>query len=366
MKLKFWGVSGSIPSPDAPPEIEYKVAQMLLKVDEHGGLEAVLGRKEKTVENIRKHYFPTLPASLYTSYGRETSCAEVRTSDGKLIILDIGSGARKLGVNLMKEMPLDATVLMSHQHWDHIQGLPFFLPAYIPGNQFAVYGMTKRDLNGNPNGNVNSNVSDNSGLEQYFELQMSDVVFPVPFSMIKGNLTFYKANGPMQVGSATITTTVLNHPDPSLGYRIEDSDKVIVYASDHEHCIPSEGIDYAKMPHFNAQAHENLKKFAQGADVLIYDGQYTPEEYNPAAFGLKGMAKIGWGHSTYKHGIDLALEAGVKKLIISHHEPAHTDAKLDEIKYTAREYLAGAAEANGMPKDAMQVVMSYEGMEIQL
>lgn len=358
--LTFYGVQGSIPAPDKPEDVETKIASAILEVERRGGLSAVLEGREATIQNIRDHYLFNLPAASKTTYGRESSCAQVRTSDGKLIILDAGTGLRKLGEKLMREMPLDATILISHTHWDHIQGFPFFTPAYIPGNKFTFYGVTKDDL-ANPGANGSS-----ESLKACFETQMGKYFFPVKFADLASATSFHKGYlGEIKVGNARITATFLNHPDPNLGYRIEDAGKVIVYATDHEHWIPEEKIDISKWPAFRTEAHANLERLARGADVLIYDGQYTPEEYNPAAFGLKGMPKIGWGHSTYKHGIDLALRAGAKKLVLTHHDPTHNDSRLDQIKYTARAYLAEQLASKMLSPESLSVVLSYEGMVIQ-
>lgn len=361
--MKFWGVQGSIPAPNSPDEIEKKIAKALVKVHEKGGLEEVLKGKDINVENVRKEYLFNEPAADKTVYGRETTCAEIRTSDGKLIVVDAGSGLRKLGYSLMKELPLDATMLITHTHWDHIQGFPFFTPAYIPGNKVKIYGVTKSDKR------LEDTLKQNlyPGLRKCFKTQMSNGFFPVKLNDLASKVDFYKMNGkPVKVGNADITAMLVNHPDPTLAYRIDDNGKSLVVATDHEHYIKEENVDHSNFPNFREESHSQLEKFAKNADVLVYDGQYTPEEYNPQAYGKEGMSKIGWGHSTYKHGIDLAIKAGVKKLVLTHHEPTHNDNKCDEIKYTARKYLFEKIEKEQLPKDCLNVVLAYEGMELEV
>lgn len=362
MELTVWGCRGSIPTPPSPEEIERKIARQLVSVHKAGGLDNLLGGMEVTEENVISHYFPSEPAAMKTFYGGETTCYEIRTSDDKLIMVDFGSGARKLGLKLLREMPLDTTVLLTHLHWDHIIGFPFFTPAYVPGNAIKVYGVTREDFSGENQVGIDSELGTTSkALERYFKLQMSRGVFPYLFEDLPSKIDFYKGlEQSITVGNAKITSMRTNHPDPTLAYKIEDNGKTIIIATDHEHYIPEEGVDVAKFPDFIKEAHGQLQEFAKGADLLLYDAQYTPEQYNPDAFGAKGLSHVGWGHSTYKHGIDLALNAGVKLFGITHHEPTHNDDMLDSIKFTARGYMLQEMVKKGIDSDAMNLMMAHE------
>lgn len=232
-------------------------------------------------------------------YGGNTSCLEMRVG-GKLLIFDGGTGLRVLGTTLLKQMPVEAYMFFTHSHWDHIQGFPFFVPAFIPGNRFHIYGAVA------PNG---------STLKQRLSDQMLHPNFPVPLRIMQSDLKFYD----MQIGELItlddikIETGRLNHPSDAMGYRVMWRGQTVVYCTDTEH--PQEGLD------------ENVLHLARNADVFIYDATYTDEEYyHPKT------PKIGWGHSTWQMAVKIAKEAGVKKLIIFHHDPAHNDDFLDRIE----------------------------------
>ena len=239
------------------------------------------------------------PGSETVRYGGNTSCVEMRVG-GKRLIFDGGTGLRVLGKTLLKQMPVEAYVFFSHSHWDHIQGFPFFLPAFIKGNCFHIYGAIA------PNG---------ATMKQRLSDQMLHPNFPVPIQVMQSDLKFYDLfpGDVMQLDDITIETGPLNHPNTAMGYRVTWQGRTVVYATDTEH--------------YPDRLDENLMHLARDANMLIYDACYTDEEYHdPKA------PKIGWGHSTWQEAIRLAKAAGVKKAVIFHHDPNHNDDFLDNVE----------------------------------
>ncbi|HAC65056.1 MAG TPA: MBL fold metallo-hydrolase [Cyanothece sp. UBA12306] len=254
--IKFWGVRGSIPCPGT--------------------------------ETVR--------------YGGNTSCVEMQVGEERLIF-DGGTGLRVLGQSMLSETPITAHLFFSHSHWDHIQGFPFFTPAFVAGNSFHIYGLPA------PNG---------STMQQRLHDQMLHPNFPVPLQIMQSNLQFYdiQAGEIITIGDVRVETGKLNHPGEALGYRVSFRDKTAVYVTDTEH--------------FPDRLDENVLKLVREADVLIIDATYTDEEYyNPQS------SKVGWGHSTWQEGIKIAQAAKVKQLVLFHHDPAHDDTFLDQIKEEA-------------------------------
>lgn len=236
-------------------------------------------------------------------YGGNTPCLEVRAA-GRTFIVDMGSGLRGLG-EAMGFGPHVATVLMTHYHYDHVQGLPFFGPMYNPKNRFEIYGPRY----------------DGQHVRDVLAGQMVQPYFPVGLEVIRATLDF-RDIGPDQViafGEARVSTAALNHPGGSLGYRFEAGGRTLVYCTDVEHD--------------GGPGDAQLLKFAQNADVFIVDAMYTPDEYA----GRVGGSKAGFGHATWDFAVRAAREAGVKNLVLCHHDPARSDDALDRIVGLARE-----------------------------
>ncbi|WP_437896963.1 MBL fold metallo-hydrolase [Sorangium sp. So ce124] len=265
MEIKFWGVRGSIASPG--PET--------------------------------------------AAVGGNTSCVEVRCGSSR-IILDAGTGVRKLGDALLREGPVEATVLLSHLHWDHIQGLPFFVPAYLPSSRLSIVGSAH---------GIGS-------LREVLSTQMAAPSFPVRMDELGAQIAVREARPgeAFDVGEVHVRIAKLNHPGGVLAYRVEHEGRSVVYATDTEHYAC---VDPA------------LRTLADGADVLIYDAQYTPEEYR----GDGGRSKVGWGHSTYVAGAEIARACGARKLILFHHDPQRTDAGVAEIERLSRELFPASVAA---------------------
>jgi ribonuclease Z len=272
MLIRFWGVRGSTPTPQS--------------------------------ENLR--------------YGGNTSCVEVRLN-GHIYVFDCGTGFRNLGKQLEQESngkPVSAHIFLSHFHWDHIQGIPFFAPLYDNhGSSFFFYSSNRT-----------------RGLQRAVEEQMSDPYFPVNMNEMAARRQFLNIEeGRTEFGDCVVQSMWLNHPQGCLGFRVESKSGVLVYATDNE---PGD-----------EQFDKNVRKLAEGADVLIYDAQYLPEEYQ--------ARKRGWGHSHWREAVNVAMESGAKELVLFHHDPDHTDDCIDSVVTKAREYY---------PK----VRAASEGMEILL
>jgi phosphoribosyl 1,2-cyclic phosphodiesterase len=273
MQIKFWGVRGSTPAPQP--------------------------------ENMR--------------YGGNTSCVEVRVGD-HLYVFDCGTGFRVLGQALRREFgsrPVSAHIFVSHFHWDHIQGLPFFGPLYDnPENRFEFHCSSRT-----------------RSLKQVFEEQMASPYFPVGLKQMQARQSFHDLEeGRIQLDAASLQATWLNHPQGCMGFRLETRDGVVVYATDNE---PG-----------HALFDKNVRKLAAGADVLIYDSQYLPEEYE--------ARRRGWGHSHWREAVNVVMESGAKELILFHHDPDHNDACIDKVVKEASNYYPRVrAAAEGMQVEVL-------------
>ena len=261
MKIRFWGVRGSIASPG--PET--------------------------------------------AAVGGNTSCVEVMCGKTR-IVLDAGTGLRGLGNELiMKQEDQSLTLLLSHYHWDHIQGLPFFVPIYMKTTNLTIVG--------GPNGIMS--------VREALQHQMSAPVFPVRLEEVGAKIATreVRMGETFDVGEARVKVARGNHPGGVVAYRIEHEGKSIVYATDTEHYAC---VDPA------------LRALADGCDVLVYDSQYTPDEYR---------TKVGWGHSTYVAGAELAKAAGARTSVLFHHDPMRTDKEVDDVERRAKELFANSIAA---------------------
>jgi CheY-like chemotaxis protein/phosphoribosyl 1,2-cyclic phosphodiesterase len=273
-------------------------------------------------------------------FGGNTSCVEITTDSGDLLILDCGTGAHGLAAKLMAQgkNPINANILLGHTHWDHIQGFPFFSPAFVNGNSVRIYG---------PEGS-------HSSLHNVLAGQMEFTYFPVALNQLPAAITYYDlTEGVQKIGSARVVTQFLNHPAMTLGYRIEADGVAVVYLVDHEPFsddLWSAGAEPGLIDSILHEGDRRHAKFMAGADLVIHDAQYTPEEYPP---------KKTWGHSTYDYAVRIAAAAGVRKLALTHHDPGHDDSFVADIEVKAR----ALAQQCGPELD---VFCAYEGQEIVL
>jgi len=249
------------------------------------------------------------PGTLKT--GGNTSCVEVRCGK-ETVIFDLGTGLRPLGLALMRKPPVRASLFLSHYHWDHIAGLPFFAPAYDPRSELVIHGATRRGRD----------------VRQILSGQMIDPYFPVDLGVLNAHLRFVTLQdcGLVHMGSAVIKAAELNHPGGALGFRLEHGGRSMVYATDFEH---------------GTAADERLVELARDADLLVFDAQYTPAEYE----GNGESSRKGWGHSTYEIGAQIARRAGVKKLALYHHAPERDDRGIQKLAALAKKLHPGAFAA---------------------
>ena len=238
------------------------------------------------------------PGPHTVRYGGNTPCVEIQVGHSRLIF-DGGTGLRVLGESLLKQMPIEAHMFFTHTHWDHIQGFPFFTPAFMKGNCFHIYGVL------GPN---------NETIEKRLTDQMLHPNFPVPLQVMAGNLQFHNlaVGEAREIDGVTISNAPLNHPGESVGYRIDWQGLTVSYLTDTEH--------------FPEQLDPSVLKLADQTDVLIYDCTYTDAEYHET-----GNEKIGWGHSTWQEAVKVAKAVKAKKLVLFHHDPTHDDDFLDHV-----------------------------------
>lgn len=292
--LKFWGVRGSIPTPGP--------------------------------DTVR--------------YGGNTPCTELRFGNDKLFILDAGSGLRNLGNHLLKTGDsVSAHVFISHLHWDHIQGIPFFTPAYLPGNQFTFYGQHESDRS----------------LAEILSNQQNLDNFPVQMKDMGANLNFQEMfEGCYTIDGVDIETFQVNHPGNALGYKFTIGERSLVYISDNEpyrHMHnPNGEVDKIPVENIENFYRDKLISFVYQADIMIHDAQYTGEEYEQ---------KITWGHSPVSYTVQLALDAKVNTLILFHHDPMHDDDMVDSMLDTARQQVWKAGST-------LNILAAREGQIIDL
>lgn len=271
MKLKFWGVRGSIPTPG-------------------------------------KHT---------VRYGGNTPCLELRLDDDQLIIFDAGTGIRSFGDDLInKGESVNGYLLITHPHWDHIQGFPFFKPAFISGNELTIIGTERSE----------------KSLSEIIAEQMNRIYFPVQLHALKAKINFkpIREEGEFKIHDATVKTLYVNHPGFTVAYRVEYRGKTLVYVSDNEpydrataaSLVNFESIVKEKFDAETGDPNQRVFDFCRDADVLIHDATYTPEEY---------IDRVGWGHSHYLFTLRVAAEANVKRLYLFHHDQNHSDDKVDDI-----------------------------------
>jgi phosphoribosyl 1,2-cyclic phosphodiesterase len=282
LTLRFWGTRGSIPSPG--------------------------------------------PATA--GYGGNTPCVEIETQDRRYI-LDAGSGIRPLGIHLLEgQRTLDTTIFLTHFHWDHIQGFPFFGPMYRPDAKLHVLGPQQDQLD----------------VRSLFAGQMGPIYFPVPFEAVSAQMTFEHLNeGSWSADGVTVNSLRVRHPSFTVGYRLQSAGRSVCYIPDNE----LKGGRHDLGPDWR----DRLVRFCGGTDLLIHDAMFTDEEY---------VSRQGWGHSTFGQTLDLATEAGVKRLLFFHHAPDRTDAALAEIVDRMRDQAASRGLSMIMDAAAEGTEIAFE------
>jgi len=306
MKIKFWGVRGSIP----------------------------------------------VPGPSTVKYGGNTSCVEVSGDGGECIVLDTGTGSRPLGLDLARRKPIPAIHLfISHTHWDHIQGFPFFIPCYVPGTQIQVRGPV--------------HFTASRTLQDIFEMQMKYEFFPISNEQLAAKITYESLKETeLSVGGVQIRTQFMNHPILSLGYRLTQNGRSVVYTGDHEpyHNVFAEkksatpnaedDLLFGDVGKTVEDANARFVEFIRGANLLIIDCQYTPEEYR--------TSRRNWGHSSWDYCLKWMREGGVERMALTHHDPMRSDDALEALLKDAR----AAAVKEGL--DPERIVLAQEGSEIAI
>jgi phosphoribosyl 1,2-cyclic phosphodiesterase len=266
------------------------------------------------------------PGPSTVRFGGNTSCFEVRHRGARLIF-DAGTGIRPLGTDLVEKGPNSIHIFLTHFHWDHIQGFPFFAPLYDPEDTITVVGPKQRDID----------------VQNLFAGQMGPIYFPVPFSVVAAVMEFEHLNeGIYEVGDAVLDVLRVKHPSYVLGYRIRLGGQTICFIPDNE--IEGEGYEVG------GGWDRRIRDFVADADLLIHDAMYTEDEYR---------SRVGWGHSAYEQAVRLAEEGGVKRLLLFHHDPTRSDDDLDSIVARLRD----AAEARG---SGIELDAAAEGVQIAL
>lgn len=308
----FWGVRGSLPTPLSPERIRAKIDAVVQRI-------AVSDLQNS---NTRELFISSLPPWIYGTVGGNSACVELRTKKNEVFILDAGSGIRLLGKKLAKEEVTDFHIFMSHFHWDHIQGLPFFEPAYNPASRIHFY-------------------SPSPNLQDVLQSQMKEPEFPVTMLAFTKNISFHTIvpNEPFSVGEVNITCKKMSHPGDSYAYSFTEDGKKFIYATDVEIFTKD----------FERDGESDM--FFDAADVLVIDSQYTADE---------AVEKVNWGHSAFCYAVDFAAAWNIPKVLLFHHDPAYDDKKVYSILQSARWY-AGYAVKKDITLD-----IAAEGMEIEV
>lgn len=257
------------------------------------------------------------PSPNHVAYGGNTSCIELRVG-GRVVILDAGTGIRGLGHDFMQRRLKHADLLLTHSHWDHINGFPFFAPAFSPDCSFHIMA---------------GHLMQQGGIEAILASQMTHPMFPVPLGAMRAKLTFddFDVGGTIALGDGIeVRTAPLRHPNGATGYRVEYGGRSVCYVTDTEH-VPG-------------KLDQNVLRLIEGADLVIYDSTYTDAEF---------PAKVGWGHSTWQEGVRLCRAAGVKRMAIFHHDPEHEDAFMERLEDEARRTWEGTLVA----RDNMELTL---------
>ncbi len=318
MLVKFWGVRGSVPAPLTSTQIQSKIVR---------ALHQMAGRRINLSDPKAIEEFVTgLPLSIRGAVGGNTSCITVETPTG-LVIFDAGTGMRELGNALMKrefgQGRGQASIFFTHTHWDHIQGFPFFQPIFVPGNRFTIYHMHPH-------------------VERVIVDQMRSEWFPVQFGHLSADLEFrqMQEGEAVKVAGLEVRSKALQHPGVAYAYRVENGTSSLVLATDGEY------------KNLSASHTKEYIDFYAGADVLIFDAMFSVRE---------SIIKEDWGHSSALIGADIARQAGVKQLVLFHHDPASGDDEIWRVYQETMEYLS-----QDFTTTPPEVVVATEGLEINL
>jgi anti-anti-sigma factor len=319
LRIRFWGTRGSLPAPVGARAVRVKIRDALL---------AARGQTLETEAAIDAFIDNSLPFSVRGTFGGNTSCVEIVTGGDEYVICDLGTGVRELGTHVMAEHDPAAkrcfNVFLSHLHWDHIMGFPFFRPAYIPGNLIRIH-------------------SSHAVVSEALHKQQSAPCFPIDFRALPATIEFVALDPGQtyQIGGLSVTTIKQFHAGDSYGYRFNRGDKTIIYSTDCEH------------KYSNLDQSYPFIAFYRNADVLIFDAMYSLAD----AISVKED----WGHSNNIVAVELAQAAGVKRLVLFHHEPAYDDGMIEEVFAETVRF-----EEISRPGHTVELISAYDGLELEL
>jgi phosphoribosyl 1,2-cyclic phosphodiesterase len=324
MRVKIWGARGSLPAPAVPAQVESQIRELFGDFFQKGH------KKASDVDA----FLTELPRHRVGGYGGNTPCVEVKTS-AQSVIVDGGSGIRLLGYDLMAgpcgKGAGEIHIFLTHFHWDHLIGLPFFTPIFIPGNQIHFHAVQPE-------------------LPDVIQSVFKKPFFPVPFAQLASKIHFHRLapREPMKMGDITVTPYQLDHPDPCWGYRFEANGKT------YAHCVDTEATRVSR-----EQLGPDLPLY-QGVDLMIFDAQYTL---------METIEKVNWGHAAASIGLDIAMREGVKKVLFMHHDPASTNEKIAAAEAQAQRYFTSQINQfrrSGKPVPALEWSFAHEGMTVEV
>jgi phosphoribosyl 1,2-cyclic phosphodiesterase len=318
MRIRFWGTRGSMPVSLTWRDLRDRLTQALV---------AANGRGLDSIEKAAAFVERELAFTLSHTFGGHSSCVEFEAGTDQYFVCDMGSGARPFGAHVLARQsgrPAVVNIFMSHMHWDHIMGFPFFGPAYVPGTRLRIFGCHPE-------------------LEHALRRQQDPPSFPVPFSQLAAEVEFValQPGKAAEVSGVRVTAAPQFHSGDSFGFRFEREGKSFVYSTDSEHKLD------------DIRETQRIAAFFRGADLVIFDAMYSLAE--------AVSVKADWGHSSNVVGVELCQMAAVKKLALFHHEPANDDAAIHRILRDARrlEELTGQSHR-------LEVIAAYDGLELDL
>ena len=316
--VRFWGTRGSLPVALTASDVRARIV---------AALREAAGRRLDTADDVER-FVASLPFAVAGTYGGHSPCVEIVTGGAEHVVCDLGTGLRPFGESILARQgtrtPQTFHVFLSHLHWDHIMGLPFFTPAYMPGNRVCVYG-------------------GHEGIESALRRQMEPPSFPVPFGTMRAAFEFVRLepDRPHEVAGMTVTVKTQRHGGGSYGYRFDDGERSVVYSTDSEHRL-EDGAE-----------REAFLRFFRDADLVVFDAMYSLAD--------AVSVKQDWGHSSNVVAVELCQEARVRHLCLFHHEPALDDAAISRVLAESRRL--EEITRSGAP---LAVTAAYDGLDIAL
>ncbi len=321
MRIKLWGARGSLPAPTYPDAIESRISSLFRDFFAKG---------YKSEADLPA-FFGAMPRHRVGGYGGNTACIEI-TQGGSRILIDGGSGIRPAGYELMAgacgQGKGEVHLLFTHFHWDHIVGLPFFTPIFIPGNTIHVYAVQPE-------------------LPDVFQIVFKKPYFPVPLDRLGAKIIYHRLEPrkPVNFGDLRVTPYQLDHPDPCWGYKVEAGGKT------YAHCVDTECTRGSRK-----ELGPDLPLY-EGVDLMTFDAQYTL---------MEALEKVNWGHAAASLGLDIAMREGIKRVLFMHHDPASSDEKIAMALAQARRYYDTQQKSGGGKAVTVDWEYAYDGMTVDL